>query len=225
MDKKLLWGGVVLLLGLGCLAAALVAWSVISGFVDGASTTQGRVVELVLAGSGRSPVVRFTAPDGREITFSGLNASNPPAYQVGEAVTVLFHPAAPQLGPRIQSASEVWTPVLVFALMGLLFVGVGLVLVVGQVKERRKRAWLRRHGQRVEARVTRVESVPVKSGLPQYCVHAEWVNPESGITQFFTSDAILEDPTEQLGPEIAVLVDPEDDERYWVDLSALEPPA
>lgn len=136
--KKLLWGTGVLVLGLCCLGASLVFATVIRGFVAGAQTAQGRVVELALAGSGRSPVVTFTAPGGREVTFRSLNASNPPAHRVGETVTVLFDPVAPDRGPRIQSVSEVWTPVLVFSLMGLLFCGVGLMLVVEQIRARRR---------------------------------------------------------------------------------------
>ena len=137
MNNKILIGAVVLLLGLGCLAASAIVRSVIGGFVDSAAKAQGTVVELVPAGRGKSPVIRFTTPDGQDVTFRSANASNPPDYAVGEAVPVLYDPAAPERDPRIESLSEVWTPVIVLALMGLIFGGVGLAVVVGEVRRRR----------------------------------------------------------------------------------------
>jgi len=61
---------------------------------------QGMVTQLVEncddEGCTYSPVVAFTTQDGRSATYSSTFSSSPPAYQVGEVVTLLYRPDNPQ---------------------------------------------------------------------------------------------------------------------------------
>ena len=60
---------------------------------------QGQVVSLSEGcddeGCSYSPVVRFTTQDGQTITYTSTFSSNPPAYNVGEEVTLFYKPDNP----------------------------------------------------------------------------------------------------------------------------------
>lgn len=61
---------------------------------------QGEVLSLTSRcddeGCTYAPVVRFELQNGRTITFESIYSSSPPAYEVGEQVTVLYPPEAPE---------------------------------------------------------------------------------------------------------------------------------
>lgn len=70
-----------------------------------------------------SPVVEFTA-NGQTHSFESGNASDPPDYEVGDEVKVLYDPAAPNEA-RIESFAELWLmPILLIPamLLGMLIV-------------------------------------------------------------------------------------------------------
>lgn len=47
-------------------------------------------------GCAYAPVVSFKTRDGNKVTFESSFSSNPPAYEVGEKVTVFYPPDAPE---------------------------------------------------------------------------------------------------------------------------------
>lgn len=72
----------------------------------------GRVVEMEESTDGEgsccvySPVIEFNA-NGRPVRFEGGNASDPPAYRVGQEVEVLYLPDNPSRA-AINSFYELW---------------------------------------------------------------------------------------------------------------------
>jgi hypothetical protein len=63
-----------------------------------------------------SPVVEFTA-SGQTYSFEGGNASDPPAYKVGEQVPVLYNPARPETA-QINKWTERWLfPIIIMPAM------------------------------------------------------------------------------------------------------------
>ena len=64
-----------------------------SKFVQGATRTQGRVIDLAASRSSDSttysPVVRFHAADGQEVEFQSSVSSNPPRYSRTGVVLLL----------------------------------------------------------------------------------------------------------------------------------------
>lgn len=70
------------------------------------------------------PVVSFTTPQNRRYSITGSVASNPPSYQRGERVTILYLPKKPARAV-ISSFWEMWfLTLLCFILAGILgFVG------------------------------------------------------------------------------------------------------
>ena len=75
-------------------------------------TTTGRVVRLEESSDSDggccvySPVVEFKA-NGQTYSFEGDNASYPPAYDVGEEVSVIYHPNDPDTA-QINKWTERW---------------------------------------------------------------------------------------------------------------------
>jgi len=69
---------------------------------------EGTVVQMTRTSKGStSPVVEFSTPTGQRTRFEGSVASKPPAYHLGEKVTVLFLPSDSSVHV-IQSFSEMW---------------------------------------------------------------------------------------------------------------------
>ena len=98
--------------------AGYVSWTLEQG---GESTT-GNVVQLEESNSSEggccvySPVIEFTAR-GQTYSFESDNASDPPAYSVGEEVPILYDPASPETA-QINSFFERWVfPIIIISAM------------------------------------------------------------------------------------------------------------
>ncbi|MCD9876481.1 DUF3592 domain-containing protein [Streptomyces guryensis] len=70
------------------------------------------------------PVVAFTSADGTRRTFQDSTGANPPSYETGEQVEVLYRAGSPQ-DARINGFVSLWLGPLVFGGLGLLAAGIG----------------------------------------------------------------------------------------------------
>jgi hypothetical protein len=107
--------------------AGFCLWGVYAGYTswtlqNEGLTTTGTVVRLEESSSGEggccvySPVVEFNA-NGQTYSFEGDNASDPPAYEVGEVVNVIYHPSDPNTA-QIDKWSERWLfPIIIIPVM------------------------------------------------------------------------------------------------------------
>jgi hypothetical protein len=97
--------------------AAFCLWGVYALFTaykleNTGSITTGTVIEMEESSTNEggccvySPVIEFQV-NGQTYTFDGGNASNPPAYQVGETVPVIYDPTDPDTA-QINKWSERW---------------------------------------------------------------------------------------------------------------------
>ncbi|MFG2724587.1 DUF3592 domain-containing protein [Streptomyces canus] len=78
------------------------------------------------------PVVEFTPADGAPRTFRSSTGSNPPSYEEGDRVEVLYRADSPD-DAEINGFASLWLLPLVFGGLGLLFAGIGTaVAVVGR---------------------------------------------------------------------------------------------
>jgi hypothetical protein len=102
---------------------------------DGASV-QGEVVSLTTDcdedGCSYSPVVRFNMQNGKSITFESTYSSSPPAYDVGEEVTVIYSPEAPEKA-QIKGGGKVFR--IVFTAVGGVIITFGLVFFFRNVRD------------------------------------------------------------------------------------------
>jgi hypothetical protein len=75
------------------------------------------------------PVVEFTAADGMPRTFRSSTGSNPPSYEQGERVEVLYRADSPE-DARINGFASLWLLPLIFGGIGLVIGGIGTAVAV-----------------------------------------------------------------------------------------------
>jgi hypothetical protein len=134
-----LWNGCILLFA-NLFFAGFCLWGAYAGYIswrleqEGVTTT-GTVVRLDESDSAEggccvySPVIEFTANNDQKYTFDGDTASDPPAYDVGEEVSVLYDPKDPETA-QINKWSERWLfPIIIIPAMILTALIVNIVLV------------------------------------------------------------------------------------------------
>jgi hypothetical protein len=80
------------------------------------------------------PVVEFTSADGTPRTFRSSTGSNPPSYEKGERVEVLYRADSPE-DAQINGFASLWLLPLVFGGIGLVIAGIGTG--VAMVRRRR----------------------------------------------------------------------------------------
>jgi len=78
-----------------------------------------------------SPVVRFTTQDGRQVTYNSTFSSSPPAYDIGEQVTMFYQPDDPQRA-TIKGEGGVFR--FIFAGVGGVIIVVGLAFFASNIK-------------------------------------------------------------------------------------------
>jgi hypothetical protein len=101
-------GCIFLLVGLG-----FAAYSVY--FASGAMQAPAIVTQMVGSGSG-TPIVEYTV-DGEQFTHRSPISSSPPAYVVGQKVSVLYRPANPSRA-QLNTFTDRWLFAVVFTLGG-----------------------------------------------------------------------------------------------------------
>lgn len=116
---------------------------------------------------------------------------------------------------------------LVFPVLGLVFLGLGIGLLVRRARLRRLHADLLQNGQCIWADIIAVEynwQYEVNGRHP-LVVRCQAVNPADGKVYVFTSEGIWFDPTPWLENrrQVPVYVDPDDYWQYVVDLDGILP--
>jgi len=98
---------------------------------------QGTVVELKEGACGGTdshpvyyPIIRFADKAGQGHTLYSNSGSYPPAYEVGERVSVLCDPANPKEA-KVNSFTELWLWPLILGILGGLDLLTGLFLFFG----------------------------------------------------------------------------------------------
>ncbi|GAB3928228.1 hypothetical protein GCM10011575_11830 [Microlunatus endophyticus] len=192
-----------------------------------ATSTTGTVVDVASqlscsnSGGGCTtdyyPVVRFTATDGRQITFRSHTGTNSrPA--IGKQVTVLYQAGHPE-DARLSGFVSQWLAPLITGVLGIVFTGVGLLLITVYVRRRRIDSWLEANGTRVEAEVIRIARNPQVeiNRVNPWQVFADWVDPTTGQHHTFASENFMQDPAQAYPglKTVQVLIDPSrPDDRY-----------
>ena len=136
-------------LGWWCLigGAAAIAVSLgfamwIAVFVMRAAETSGKIVRMIPVENGETgtnyaPVFDFTASDGHTYTITSDTASNPPAYEAGDSVRVLYNPRTPSRA-RLKSTIQLWLFPLISGPSGAFYGLLGSVLLYFDRRYRRR---------------------------------------------------------------------------------------
>jgi hypothetical protein len=108
--------------------------------------------------------------------------------------------------------------------MGLMFGGMGGGYWIWHLARLRRNSWLQRHGRPVDADIVDIgvdRSLRVNRRSP-WRITAQWLDPTGDRIYLFTSDEIWFDPEPFVdGDKIPVLIDPQNPNRYRMDLSFL----
>ncbi|RMG57959.1 MAG: DUF3592 domain-containing protein [Gammaproteobacteria bacterium] len=165
--------------------------------------------------------VRFTDNKGQIREFTDRTAANPPLYDRGQQVVVLYDPKNP-LNARVDGGFK-YLPSVVTGFIGTAFLLPGLIMLGVLVKGSSRRR-LRENGQRIEATVVDIERngrIEVNGRSP-WVLRAHWKHPASGQTLLFESENLWINPEPFLGRKtVTVFLDPRNPKRYWVDTSFL----
>lgn len=212
--------GFLMLLGSGLWAKS------VASFVDEAASTQGEVIEMVMRRSSDSttyaPKYRFVV-DGQQVyTVTSSSGSNPPGYEVGEKLQVLYNPQNPS-DAKINSFMGLWFgPVLVGA-MGLVFSLFAAVPAYMFWRRRNNVALLMRQGMPVMAEFQRVEQGTEQKGHSDFYIVARWHDQAHNQVHVYRSEPMGFDPSEFISPKqlITVLVHKQKPTVYYVDTSFL----
>ena len=111
-------------------------------FIGKAQEVKGTVIQMVYSrtssssgsGGGYAPVYQFRTLDGQTIMIHDSLSSNPPRFQVGQEIDVLYESGNPQKARINKWMNLYFVPVLLGG-MGLIFGGVGIAIVFPQVLE------------------------------------------------------------------------------------------
>ncbi len=91
----------------------------VNSFVSNGEEADGVIIEMRKGSTKYRPLVRFQTKQGVTYEFLPGNGSNPPMYEVGEHVPVIYNPAAPSYAV-INTFIEIWLGPLIYAGVGLL---------------------------------------------------------------------------------------------------------
>ncbi|CAJ0704830.1 DUF3592 domain-containing protein [Ralstonia holmesii] len=226
-------GGVFLVVGLVLLGVGVVLWRSDMVFAEHALKTQGTVSELVWRESSDSkkrkdagvyvPVVEFLTQEGRHVRITGLSGSNPPAYEEGDTVTVLYDPASPK-DAVIDSFGERGAGPLILNTLGAVFALIGGSVLAMLWRRRKQRAWLAQHGAPIEAQLTGadLDTSMAVNGRNPWRLFAQWLNPTTQTVYEFQSDPIWFDPSPYVQREtVSVVINANNPKQYVMDISFL----
>lgn len=101
-------------------------------FLSSAQTAKGTVMQMVYShssegGGGYAPVYQFVTADGQTIVKQDSMSSNPPRFQVGQELDVLYLPDKPKKA-RINKRMNLYFLPTLFWGMGVIFAGVGAAI-------------------------------------------------------------------------------------------------
>jgi len=96
---------------------------------------QGEVINLTQScdedGCSYKPVVRFETENGQTVSFEGTYSSSPPAYDIGESVTVIYSLSNPEKAV-IKGEGQLFR--VIFMIVGGLIIAIGLLIFGSNVK-------------------------------------------------------------------------------------------
>jgi hypothetical protein len=216
----------VALIGAAMLTGACFYYAQVRAFVGAASRTQGTVIALRPQQSSDSttyvPVVRFQLGP-RSIEFDSRASSNPPSYQVGETVPVLYLPSNPYRA-KIDSFFFLWGGPVILASLGSFFFLIGGGFIATARLQKRTDNRLMQEGVPVQAEVQQIDldkDISVNGRHP-FRVVAQWQDPTTAQIHVFESHNVWFNPSKFIKHnQVRVFMDRSNPKRYYVDLSFL----
>lgn len=210
--------------GISLLVAAGLAWDL---HRDRATRAQvdGTVVAQVRRNRGYRPVVEYVVA-GERYALTGSVGNSDPVFEVGETVPVLVDVNDPREA-RIDHWTESGFGILFGGFFFLVFGGIGGFSLWRGWQGSTGARWARAAGLPVEATLVGAERDRrvTLNGRSPFRIVAQWQSPRDGKTYLFHSGPMWADPSRAIAGRrhIAVRLDPNNPERYWMDTRFLLP--
>lgn len=129
-------GSIFIIAGLGMIFGSFLSFNHTQEFIKAASTAEGTVIEMRQERSKKSityfPVFKYQTQQGKIIHVKSSVGTNPPEYQIGAKVNVLYHPNNPNEA-EINSFWSLWLLTVVFGTLGSFFTGMGLLAHLNEI--------------------------------------------------------------------------------------------
>ncbi len=216
-----------MLFGIAKMAVALFLYQGTQSFLTEAARAEGTVVNFMQTDSSHgvtyAPVVHFVNRNNETTVFVSSTSSNPPGYEKGEKVEVLYFPAKPQ-DARINSFFSLWGGSVIFGVMGTIFFLIGAGVTLVPLLKKRQGEYLKEQGRAIETdfQSVRVNGAFSVNGRNPFRVLTQWKDPSSSQVRVFESHDIWYDPTNLIKSQrIRVFLDKNNPKKYYVDLSFL----
>ncbi|MBN2087088.1 DUF3592 domain-containing protein [Candidatus Peregrinibacteria bacterium] len=211
---------IFIIVGLSLLTGAYYTYKNTNDFIGKSISANGEVLDMEIGDTYR-PIVQFTTQDGKAITFTGSVGSNPPQYNIGENVEVLYIAENPQEA-KIKSIIQLWLLPLILGGMGIVFAGVGFGIVFFRNRRKKTIELLKTSGRNIQTDFVNVEMnkyIAINNRHP-YNIITQY--NENGTVYAFKSDNIWFDPTGYITQnKITVMVAPNNMKKYYMDISFL----
>lgn len=214
-------------IGLIFIALALYLYQDKQVFLKKAEITQGIVIQLLSSRSENSityhPVIVFVTKTGNKISFASSVSSNPPSYNEGESVEVIYDSDNPNKA-EINSFTSLYLGIIILGSLGtIFFLGGFMIILFGYLKQKKSQHLLH-NGKRIS---TKFENIQLNYGFAvngrnPFQIHSRWLDPSSNELYIFKSDNIWFDPTDFVKTEeIIVMIDSNNPKNYFMNVSFL----
>lgn len=230
-DFKVKQGVFILFLVIGLLLSLGAGYSVydVKQFKKSAILTQGTVIQLIENIDNKNnsktftPVIHYKTVKGDEFTMTSSVSSNPPAYSIGETVSIFYKGNNPQEA-RIDGFLSNWLLTLILGTIGLVFFLIGSIPLILSSRAKSNAAYLKQHGIKLKALYSSVEhntSLTVNGRSP-FRIVCQWQNPSDNKLFIFRSENVWFNPEPYIDRQhIDVYVKPANYKKYVVDVSFL----
>ncbi len=186
---------------------------------------QGFVVAMQGNNDGNSaPIIEFHGTGDSTHTYRSNIFSSPPAYEVGDKVTLWYNPKMPD--EVVLSGFDQWFLPVFFGFFFLAFGGVGYGGLLFHFVRRQNHLNLLRTGKTVDAQFVEVfvNRAFAVNGQSPLVVRCKWTDPLSQKQYTFDSENLWIDPSPYIksGSTLTVYIEPDNPMMYYVDLRFLE---
>lgn len=136
MSATLIIGIVFPLVGLLLVVIGVFIFVRTRSFISSSQEVKGTVVRNAYhsgsEGGGYAPVFGFTTIAGQRVEVEDNMQSNPPQFREGEVVDILYDPQNPSRA-RINKGMNLYFAPILLSIMGMIFGGIGLILLVFEI--------------------------------------------------------------------------------------------
>jgi hypothetical protein len=211
------------LIGFVMLLVTSYTWSGERRFVREAARATGTVTDFDYSrdsdgGGSYHPIVAFTTEAGERVSFRSRAGRNPPAFAVGETVPVLYARANPQAA-RTATFFGLYGGSFVTGLLAVIFGAIGFTWLGIERRAKRIAEECRRFGQRIEAKVARIE---LRANITVNRRHP-WRVVAEHEGRLYYSPNLWDDPTGRVGDTVTLFVDRYHPNRYVMEVDLAAP--